>query len=59
MDLHVMRSPESENHVFMFLAVSLCVFVISINKKTKLRQKIQICYSTFVLYVEAFHEDRL
>ena len=54
MDLHGMRTPESENHVFSIWSVCMYVLVSVINiTQSKLQQKHQIWYSTFVSYTDA------
>ena len=63
-DLHVLRSPESKNHIFRIWSVTVCVCLLSL--KNKLQQKHQIWYSAFVLHtdttttilLETFYGDR-
>ena len=50
MDLHIMRSPESENHIFSVW--SECVSVILTNQK-QITAETSIWYSTFVSCTDA------
>ena len=53
MDLHVMRAPESENHILSIWSVCMCicVSVISITQK-QITAEHQIWYSTFESYTD-------
>ena len=63
MDIHVLRSPEFENHIFSVWSVCMCVCVclyvcesvclLSTQLKSKLKQEYQIWYSTFVSHTDA------
>ena len=67
MDLHVLRSPESENHIFSVWSVSLCVCVcacvclLSAYLRNKLNRNIKfgIQHKYHIqMLLETFHEDR-
>ena len=51
MDLHVLRSPESENHIFS--GWSMCTCVCYQHNSKIIQQKLQIWYSTFVSRTDA------
>ena len=66
MDLHVLRSPESENHIFSVWSVCMCVSVCTCacyqqNSKTNYSRNIKFgilhLYYTQML-LETFHKDR-
>ena len=58
MNLCVLRSHESENHILndgsvcMCVCVCVCVCLLSAYLKIKMPQKLQILYSTFVSCVD-------
>ena len=51
-NLHVMRTPKSKNHIFNISSLCMCVCQ-STKLKNKLQQKTEIWYSTFVSYIDA------
>ena len=50
MDLHVLRSAESESHTFSVGSMCMCAVCYQHNLKTKLQHEHQIWYSTFDSY---------
>ena len=61
MDLHVMRSPESENHIFSVWSVCMCVCVsvISITQNFSRDVKLNRIHLYHVkILLETFYKDR-
>ena len=58
MDLHVMRSPESENHIFNVRSVCMyvCVSAISIAQKQITAETSNLVFD--IIQFETFYEDK-
>ena len=62
MDLHGLKSPESENPILIGWSLSLSLCVYYNHNSSKKLQKFQIWYFTFLSYVDAtvqtFYDDQ-